>query len=169
MFAMDLETMVPPRSGTGFRRDQGQSANQQPSTDGPDAVSAQGAARNATTEPPTDSRMLNEPLPDLSTTPTNLKQAQLHPDKRVQLFLLLEDLTSGMTKPCVLDLQMGTRQYGIDANDKKKKSQRRKCKVTTLQQLGVRLYRMQVWNVKEQSYLFEDKYFGRDLKAGDEF
>ncbi|RAL14584.1 inositol polyphosphate kinase KCS1 [Aspergillus homomorphus CBS 101889] len=116
-----------------------------------------------------DSLGLDSRHDDHALLPSNPKEAQTRKDDRVQFFLLLEDLTAGMNKPCVLDLKMGTRQYGIEADDKKRKSQRRKCQSTTSQQLGVRLCGMQTWNVKKQEYSFEDKYFGRDLKAGREF
>ena len=173
MFAMDMDSMVPPGARVVPKRDRESSIIQgsEPTGVG-DTISGQGSAsskQDTTFTSPGNPDHQATPSPEITMTPSNPKQAQLHPDERVQHFLLLEDLTAGMEKPCVLDLKMGTRQYGIDASEKKKKSQRMKCKVTTSQQLGVRLCGMQVWNAKEQTMLFQDKYYGRDLKAGQEF
>ncbi|KAK4451808.1 inositol hexakisphosphate kinase 1 [Podospora aff. communis PSN243] len=101
--------------------------------------------------------------------PVNPKEAQTQRDSRVEYFLLLEDLTAGMKRPCIMDLKMGTRQYGVDANPKKQKSQQGKCAKTTSRELGVRVCGLQVWDVKTQGYVFKDKYYGRDIKKGQEF
>lgn len=100
--------------------------------------------------------------------PVNPKEAQTQ-GSRIEYFLLLEDLTAGMKKPCIMDLKMGTRQYGVEASTKKRESQRRKCAATTSRNLGVRVCGLQTWSAKTQSFIFKDKYWGRDLQAGQEF
>lgn len=57
---------------------------------------------------------------------------------------MLENLTHKFRYPCVLDLKMGTRQYGDDAPESKRKSQTAKAANTTTITLGVRLAGMQV-------------------------
>lgn len=145
-----------------------------PETSGPPALpTIASVSRENSIDPAPELGSPIEDLPVYGPEPLNPKQAQMNlqhdENERVQLFILLEDLTAGMSKPCVLDLKMGTRQYGVEADEKKQKSQRRKCKMTTSRGLGVRVCGMQVWNTKEQHFHFEDKYFGRDLKAGQPF
>lgn len=88
----------------------------------------------------TSPRYRASPLPDRplsSNTSEDSVTRQHH-------FILMEDLTGRLKHSCVLDLKMGTRQYGMDATTAKKKSQRKKCDRTTSRPLGVRVCGMQV-------------------------
>ncbi|ROW04169.1 hypothetical protein VSDG_01013 [Cytospora chrysosperma] len=136
------------------------------------AQSLNGATETKDVEPPTASSALEtNPTGELEMIPRplNPKEAQTQHGSRVSYFLLLEDLTAGMKRPCIMDLKMGTRQYGVDATPKKQQSQKRKCAGTTSRELGVRVCGLQVWDAREETYVFKDKYYGRNLKAGDEF
>lgn len=88
-------------------------------------------------------------------------------DTIVSKFILLEDLTRKLSKPCALDLKMGTRQYGVDAKPSKQRSQREKCLKTTSKKLGVRICGLKIWN--KTYYITRDKYFGRRVQAGWQF
>ncbi|KAG7308486.1 hypothetical protein JYU34_005696 [Plutella xylostella] len=79
-----------------------------------------------------------------------------------QYFLMMENITSSYTRPCVLDVKMGTRQHGDDASAEKRSKQIAKCQASTSAALGVRLCGMQVYD-GSGSCVRRDKYWGRSL------
>ncbi|KAK3909757.1 Inositol hexakisphosphate kinase 1 [Frankliniella fusca] len=82
-----------------------------------------------------------------------------------QNFILLENVASQFTFPCILDLKMGTRQYGDADTLAKKQSKMVKVVSTTSAKLGVRVGGMQVYQVTTGRFLCRNKLYGRSLSV----
>ena len=78
-------------------------------------------------------------------------------------YLLLENVVSNQTRPCILDLKVGARQYPDDCSSTKKNSKMTKSAQTTSATLGLRLCGMQVFNASDEKYTCLNKYHGRAL------
>ncbi|XP_026280090.1 inositol hexakisphosphate kinase 3-like [Frankliniella occidentalis] len=82
-----------------------------------------------------------------------------------QNFILLENVASQFTFPCILDLKMGTRQYGDADTLAKKQSKMVKVVSTTSAKLGVRVGGMQVYQTTTGRFLCRNKLYGRSLSV----
>ncbi|VDN93378.1 unnamed protein product [Brugia pahangi] len=85
--------------------------------------------------------------------------------KGYALFLLLENTVSRFSRPSVMDLKMGTRQYGDDATDQKRQSQTNKCRESTSASIGIRLVGMQLYREEIGTYVYVNKYAGRQMNC----
>ncbi|CAH6720277.1 hypothetical protein CLIB1444_03S08328 [[Candida] jaroonii] len=101
----------------------------------------------------------SETMSDKEITPQ--EHREINDDDESLEYLVMEDLTNFYQKPFIIDLKMGTRQYGINSSSEKIKRQQIKCKKSTSRQLGVRLCGLQLWQNNSQVIL--DKYYGRKL------
>ncbi|XP_013865260.1 inositol hexakisphosphate kinase 2 [Austrofundulus limnaeus] len=110
-------------------------------------------------------------VPHLKHNPWSLKCHQQHLQRMKEnakhrnqyKCILLENLTWRHSVPCVLDLKMGTRQYGDDTSEEKKAMHIRKCQQSTSASIGVRLCGMQVYHSDTGKLMFMNKYLGRKL------
>jgi hypothetical protein len=84
-------------------------------------------------------------------------------ESKQETFLLLEDLTSNMKNPCIVDIKMGKRHYGLYTSAEKRRRQNEKSSKTTSASLAIRLCGMQVYKENIKKYTFMSKYEGRKL------
>ena len=123
--------------------------------------------RKMPTDRVTMTRTTSNSLSSDSLTSTNIEvyeiksvESSLSWDSAAHQYIILQDLTHGMQQPCILDLKMGTRQYGAGASQAKRESQIAKCAKTTSKTLGVRMCGMQLY-LSNGDFELVDKHVGR--------
>lgn len=98
-------------------------------------------------------------------TSVKLKDEPNFQSHKQQKFLILEDLTAKMKKPCIADIKMGRRHYGLYTSIEKRRKQSEKALNTTSASLAIRLCGMQVYKNTLGKYIFLSKYEGRKLTS----
>jgi len=79
--------------------------------------------------------------------------------------VVMEDLTTQIPPPCVMDIKIGVSSAGEDASPEKARRMRIKDEATTTATLGMRLTGMEVWNAAEGEFKQYPKSWGSVVSA----
>jgi 1D-myo-inositol-tetrakisphosphate 5-kinase/inositol-polyphosphate multikinase len=79
--------------------------------------------------------------------------------------LVLQNLTYGFDKPCVLDVKLGAQLWDQFASPEKRARLDAVSDKTTSRSLGLRVAGMRVWKGEAEGYKAYDKFYGRDFTA----
>ncbi|KAI8085849.1 inositol polyphosphate kinase, partial [Gilbertella persicaria] len=75
--------------------------------------------------------------------------------------LCLENILHGFTRPCILDLKMGSLLYDHDATEEKRNRMIHHSQTTTSGTLGLRISGMKVYDSIERKYATYEKAYGK--------
>jgi 1D-myo-inositol-tetrakisphosphate 5-kinase/inositol-polyphosphate multikinase len=110
-----------------------------------------------------------ESVPKADGAPVALEAAlppPLPPTNDRKTSIVLQNLTHGFQKPCVLDVKLGAQLWDEDAKPEKRARLDAVSDVTTSRSLGMRVAGMRVWKgEKEGGYKAYDKQYGRTFTA----
>jgi len=76
------------------------------------------------------------------------------------IFVIMEDLCRGYSKPCILDLKVGLTSAGEDATGKKLEDMQKKDSSSTTVTLGLRFTGMRVWQEATDTFERYSKTWG---------
>ncbi|KAJ5067753.1 inositol polyphosphate kinase [Anaeramoeba ignava] len=84
------------------------------------------------------------------------------PDGYVR-YIVMDDLTAGYSKPCMMDIKMGTRGHGLDADPEKARIQTEKCLKSTSSSLGFRLAGRKVYLKEKKEFTKFERKVGQTM------
>ncbi|CAG9571217.1 inositol polyphosphate kinase-like protein [Leishmania major strain Friedlin] len=88
-------------------------------------------------------------------------------DKKICHMIMLEYVCYRFRRPCVMDIKMGSRQYGLHPSAEKKRSKERKARLSTSARYGIRLAGYRRWNADEGRYNCRSKLQCRCLSLNE--
>ncbi|KAI8876929.1 SAICAR synthase-like protein [Backusella circina FSU 941] len=89
----------------------------------------------------------------------SLEMDNIITDKTEDQNLCLENLLNGFSRPCILDLKMGTLLYDQDATEEKRNKMIRKANATTSGSLGLKISGLKIYDTVVHKYAKYPKTF----------